>query len=76
MNGHLDLVTSLHLTPSGGELISSSYDSNIKIWNLESGICFKTLNAHTGAVICLQLLPNGRLASGSTDRNILFPNCF
>ena len=50
MNGHLDLVNNLHLMASGGELVSSSFDSTIKIWNIESGICFKTLIGHTSAV--------------------------
>ena len=31
---------------------------------------FKTLNGHTSAVTCLQLLSNGRLASGSSDKTI------
>ena len=47
MNGHLDLVNNLHLMPSGGELVSSSFDSTIKIWNIESGICFKVKDHNT-----------------------------
>ena len=51
-------------------LASGSNDNSIKIWNLNSGECIKTLNGHTSVVRSLQLLANNRLASGSDDKSI------
>ncbi len=45
--------------------MSGSYDNTIKIWDLKSGRCLKTIQAHNGYIYSLQLLPSGDLISGS-----------
>jgi WD40 repeat protein len=45
-------------------------DKTIKFWNVNNGQCIKTLNGHTHFVVCLLLLRNGHLASGSWDKTI------
>ena len=47
---------------SGGRLASGSFDSTIRIWDIEKKQCLITLNA-SYQVFCLQALHNGRLAS-------------
>ena len=44
-------------------------DHTIKIWNLESGECVRTLHGHDGGVLCLHY-SGKRLASGSVDSTI------
>jgi len=50
-------------------LATGSYDSTIKIWNIETGKEVRTLTGHTGAVRTLQFDDN-KLISGSFDNTI------
>lgn len=42
----------------------------ITIWDIDAGIPIQTLQGHTSYVICLTLLVDGRLASGSHDGTV------
>jgi F-box and WD-40 domain protein MET30 len=55
---------------SNNRLASGSYDTTIKIWDLNTFTCIRTLNEHTDWIRCLKTLSNSRLASGSTDKSI------
>ena len=55
---------------AGNILASGSWDESIKIWNVNTGKCIRTLTGHTGTVFALQLLANNTLASGSGDHSI------
>ena len=50
--------------------MSGSKDGRIKIWNVEEGKCLKTLEGHTSAVYCIEVLDNGEIVSGSDDKTI------
>ena len=50
----------------GVELISGSYDSTIRRWNVTDGTCLNVITAHRGQVTCLQFDRN-ILVSGSSD---------
>ncbi len=52
-----------------GKLISGSEDSNIKIWDLETGACTQTLQGHDHFVYSLAFA-EGKLISGSFDHTI------
>jgi hypothetical protein len=58
-------VNSLTILPDG-RLASGASDKTIKIWNLASGMCERTLSGHESDVTSLIVLPDGRLASGSS----------
>ena len=67
--GHTGLVLSLALL-SNTILVSGSINAEIRMWNIDSGICFRTLihsrnDKYAYAVFALQPLPKGLLASGS-----------
>ena len=54
----------------GNDLYASgSSDNTIQIWQLPSGLMMQSINV-AAALRCLQLLPNGNLASGDTSSNI------
>ena len=55
---------------SNGNLVSGSWDRTIKVWDVNSGVCLKTLTGHSREVCCLVLLNNGHVASGSGDTTI------
>ncbi|RKP35714.1 WD40-repeat-containing domain protein, partial [Dimargaris cristalligena] len=89
--GHTGPVTSLAATHSGASstvdlLISGSWDKTIKLWDMATGECVRTLAGHSDFIKCLALVPGGRvyrspaggsakettpwLFSGSTDATI------
>jgi WD40 repeat protein len=61
---------SLRLFESVKSFATSSTDKTIKVWEIESGECLKTLSGHDSDVKCVIKLPDNQLASGSHDRTI------
>jgi WD40 repeat protein len=51
-------------------LISGSTDKTIKIWDLETGECLKTLTDHKHWVTSILIIPNNKFLSGSCDKTI------
>lgn len=50
-------------------LMTGSYDTSIKIWDIESGQEIRTLTGHASGVRCLQF-DDTKLISGSIDRSL------
>ena len=56
---------------SGEILASGSEDTTIRLWNITTSQCLKTLQGHTSWVKSLAFSPNGQLlASGSYDQTV------
>jgi WD40 repeat protein len=51
-------------------IASGSYDKTIRMWDITSGQCIKTLTGHTDTVCSIIQLNNGNIASGSSDKTI------
>jgi len=52
-------------------VVSGSYDKTVKVWNLSSGKCVRTLRGHTLWVSCVGFsYDSGRIISGSWDSSI------
>ena len=55
-------------SPNNQYVVSGSMDETVRIWNVESGDCIKTLEDHTGAVFGVSFSPNNQyVVSGSSD---------
>ncbi|KAI5465379.1 WD domain-containing protein [Mariannaea sp. PMI_226] len=65
--GHENGVTCLQFDDN--ILATGSYDTTIKIWNIETGEVMRTLRGHTSAVRCLQF-DDTKLISGGFDKTI------
>lgn len=65
--GHENGVTCLQFDDN--ILATGSYDTTVKIWNIETGECIRTLRGHTSAVRTLQF-DDSKLISGSFDKTI------
>ena len=65
--GHLNGVMCLQFDDS--VLITGSYDTTIKVWDIATGEEIRTLEGHTSGVRCLQF-DDSKLISGCTDRTV------
>jgi platelet-activating factor acetylhydrolase IB subunit alpha len=52
-------------------LYSASRDKSIKVWDLSTGNCKKTLNGHNEWVRCLSINTQGNLLASSSDDEII-----
>lgn len=65
--GHVAAVNAIQL--HGDEIASASGDRVIKIWNIHTGNCEKTMIGHTKGIACIQY--DGKtVVSGSSDQSI------
>ncbi|KAM9324797.1 uncharacterized protein PAF06_000890 [Gastrophryne carolinensis] len=69
LEGHSDLVTSVLIHHP--YVISGSWDTSVRLWDIISCTEVKTLCGHTGAVTCLAILSPGETQLNST---LLPPN--
>jgi WD40 repeat protein len=66
LRGHAGYAWKVTFSPDGRYLASGSWDSTVKIWEVESGKEVRTLRGHAGFVYGLAFSPDGRrLASAS-----------
>src|SRR5258707_424354 len=64
-----ELVRSVCQSGDGRQAVSGSEDRALRVWEVASGLCLRTLQGHTAIVNSVSLSGDGRLAlSGSTDK--------
>ena len=68
LDGHLDVVESVVLSPDGQRLVSGSSDKTLKLWDAADGEEVKTLTGLSHRVLCLAFAPKGNgVAIGSAE---------
>lgn len=71
LSGHTKEVYQLRWHPSLAQIASASFDSTVKLWDLEHATSTHTLSLHSEAVLTLDYAPSGQLlASGSQDKTV------
>jgi WD40 repeat protein len=65
LEGRTDSVTFVAL--GDGRAVSGAYDNTLRILNIATGECERTLEGHTSSVLSLVALGDGRVVSGSHD---------
>ena len=69
-SGHKNWI--LGLCPISNKILASgSWDTTIKIWNIEDRSIMSTLSGHTDAVSALCYVKEGVLVSGSLDKSLI-----
>jgi WD40 repeat protein len=64
-------VTAIAVHPDGNRAVSASDDKTLKVWDIETGKCLRTLDGHKNAVHAVAFYPDGRrVVSGSWDRTL------
>ncbi|KAH6559912.1 hypothetical protein BASA50_009002 [Batrachochytrium salamandrivorans] len=71
INAHDEAIYCLQFDEN--KIVSGSRDDTIKIWDMKSGMCTRTLVGHTASVLCLQY-NDTILVSGSSDSSIIVWN--
>ena len=67
--GHQSAVYSISISPDNQYLISGSYDSTIRLWNLHTKTCFGVYKGHFCPVLCVKFSPiTHYFASGACDK--------
>ena len=67
--GHQSAVYSISISPDNQYLISGSYDSTIRLWNLHTKTCFGVYKGHFCPVLCVKFSPLCHyFASGGCDK--------
>jgi WD40 repeat protein len=70
LSGHADIIETLISLPSD-RIASGSDDTTIKVWDLNQGICLKTLTEHKNRITSLIFINrDNSLVSGSHDKSI------
>ncbi|XP_017867167.1 PREDICTED: ribosome biogenesis protein BOP1 homolog isoform X1 [Drosophila arizonae] len=59
--GHTDLVRSVSVEPKGEYLVSGSDDKTVKIWEIATGRCIRTIETND-VVRCVAWCPNAKLS--------------
>ena len=68
--GHQQPVSAIAFSPDGQQLVSSSFDKTIKLWDTNNGKCVKTLLGHRNRIWTVAFHPNGtQIASGGDDNH-------
>jgi WD40 repeat protein len=71
LTGHQDAVTSVAVTPDGRYVVSGSWDSTVRVWELATGKEVRRLTGHQGHVESVAVTPDGRYTvSGGNDATL------
>jgi WD40 repeat protein len=71
LGGHTSSVSSVAFSPDGKQILSGSWDSTIRLWDVATGREIRTFSGHTSSVISVAFSPDGKqILSGSTDSTI------
>jgi WD40 repeat protein len=71
LTGHSDMVKAVAITPDGKQVISSSWDNTLKVWNLVTGEEQFTLTGHSSSVYAVAVTPDGKQVISASSDNTL-----
>lgn len=72
LRGHTNSICSTSFSSDGKLLVTGSTDNTIRIWDVATGMCLKTLVGHTDEIRFVEFSPNSNqiIVSTSRDRSV------
>jgi WD40 repeat protein len=71
LRGHDDVVFSLAFSPDGKRLASASFDTSVRLWDVQTHAMLKGYHHHSDFVYSVAFSPDGKqLVSASKDRTV------
>ena len=71
LRSHLGWVSDVSFSPSNPhQLVSSSYDNSIKVWDLRSSLPLHTVKAHDDKALCVDWAADEIVLSGGADKQL------
>lgn len=68
--GHSKNIRGLAFSDDARWLVSTA-EANLRVWDVDSGVCWKDLRGHEKEVMCVEFCPRtGRLVSAGTDATL------
>jgi WD40 repeat protein len=71
LTGHRDIVAGCQMTPDGQSLLSWSYDSTVRLWNLARAQQVQEWTSHTDRVTTGSVSPDGQYAASGARNGVL-----
>lgn len=69
LRGHIDVVKSVHFSPDGKQVVTSSFDGTARVWDAGTGKNVSTLRGHRDRVITAAFSPDGnQVVTASEDK--------
>jgi len=69
--GHRDGVTSIVFDEGGGRILTGSFDTDVRIWEIDTGRALNVFSGHNDRVVSVQFVPQTNFViSGSNDRSL------
>ncbi|MGC9526252.1 MAG: eIF2A-related protein [Limnospira sp.] len=76
LEGHTENVTSVIFSPSGRNLISTSLDKTVKVWDINKKEIIQIWEGHVDEIYRVDFSPNGEnIATASADRTVKIWSC-
>lgn len=70
--GHTSIPSGFDFSPDGENMVTSSWDGHVKVWNLLTGMLIGKMDLHQGDVYAVKYDPENRfVASGGADNQIV-----
>jgi WD40 repeat protein len=69
-SGHVGEVYSVATLPGGRAIATGSYDRTVKLWDVATGVCLRTLEGHTNMVRAVAAVSPSLVVSGSRDKTV------
>ncbi|MFW6358218.1 MAG: WD40 repeat domain-containing protein [Chroococcales cyanobacterium] len=70
LTSHTNTIPSVAIDPNGKWVASVSWDTTLKLWELNTGRLIKTKEGHSQALLCVTFVGSDRLATGSFDQTV------
>src|SRR5262249_9352770 len=68
LRGHTAGICDVSWRADGNLLASASDDGTVRLWEMNDGKQIKSINAHSGGALCVDLAADGRFVSGGKER--------